>query len=186
MAGTLAHVIQLNAPVLQSWLDLHSLEINSLKLLYSIAGNESSFGHNCKPKHEPGFDSGGKYFNRKLFDEYGWEQAHSFSSFQLMFPVAVELGLDGSWNLLSNGWRWDKTLGWKQTYPTNAGDWVACPLVCLYLLERGLKKGAKTTEDLLDCFNSGRAGDANIPHKYIADGMAHYEKDAKTLESNFA
>ena len=35
--------------------------ISGVQLLWALAGNESSFGADCSPRHEPAFDVGGAY-----------------------------------------------------------------------------------------------------------------------------
>ncbi len=36
-------------------------EVDGTQLLWAMSGNESSFGVNCTPRHEPAFDVGGAY-----------------------------------------------------------------------------------------------------------------------------
>lgn len=68
---------------------LHTPEgINGVQLLWAIAGNESSFGANCRPRHEPAYDVGGKYADHKLLEAYGSDAACSYNAWQIMFPNA--------------------------------------------------------------------------------------------------
>lgn len=63
---------------------------NGTQLLWAISGNESSFGVNCTPRHEPAFDSGGVYGSgpvmTPLLKKYGSAAACSYGPWQIMFP----------------------------------------------------------------------------------------------------
>lgn len=71
--------------------DLKSLPtgIDGAQLLWALAGNESSFGRNCTPRHEPAFDVGGAYSVHSpmpaLLKEFGSAAACSYGPWQLMF-----------------------------------------------------------------------------------------------------
>jgi hypothetical protein len=63
--------------------------IDGAQLLWAIAGNESSFGENCAPRHEPAFDVGGVYGNgavmKSLLAQYGSAAASSYGPWQILF-----------------------------------------------------------------------------------------------------
>lgn len=76
--------------------------IDGPQLLWAIAGNESSFGAESNPRHEPGYCHGGKYFNPNLTTKWGCLAHMSYGPFQVMYPNSLEqtpLNLLSSWDL---------------------------------------------------------------------------------------
>ena len=67
--------------------------IDGTQLLWAISGNESSFGANCTPRHEPAYDVGGVYGNRPvikpLLAKWGSAAACSYGPWQIMFCNAA-------------------------------------------------------------------------------------------------
>lgn len=66
--------------------------LDKVKLLWAVAGVESSFGLNCYPRHEPGYCYGGKYFDRARSQEWGCLAHCSYGPWQVMysnFPLDV-------------------------------------------------------------------------------------------------
>jgi hypothetical protein len=59
--------------------------LDRVKLLWAIAGVESSFGLNCTPRHETGYCHGGKYFDRGRSHVWGCLAHCSFGPWQVMF-----------------------------------------------------------------------------------------------------
>ena len=63
--------------------------IDGAQLLWAMSGNESSFGVNCSPRHEPAFDVGGVYGSgvamTTLLTKYGSAAACSYGPWQIMF-----------------------------------------------------------------------------------------------------
>ena len=90
--------------------DLHSLpaKVDPERLMASLAMVESDGWKNKQPNFEPAFYAGGRYFNHHLHAEamhradpvlessMGKLAASSMGPFQVMYPVAVELGFEGS------------------------------------------------------------------------------------------
>jgi len=64
--------------------------IDGAQLLWAMSGNESSFGANCTPRHEPAFDVGGVYETAMmpLLRKFGSAAACSYGPLQLMFANA--------------------------------------------------------------------------------------------------
>jgi hypothetical protein len=62
--------------------------MNGVNLLWAITGNESSFGANCNPKHEPAYDVGGRYSTSPdqaaLLAKFGSAAACSYGPMQVM------------------------------------------------------------------------------------------------------
>ena len=153
-AEELRRVISNFAPCLQPkvpWAD-------ATKLLVALAEVESSFAYHSRPRHERAYDRGGKYFNVDLNRLYGSFAACSVSSFQIMYPVAVELGL-----------------------PTSVAPWelhrdcVAMPWVLAYIDKRILSRGWNTLETFADAYNTGDASDENVPTKYVEKFVRAYQ-----------
>lgn len=59
--------------------------IDGAQLLWALAGNESSFGANCNPRHEPAYDVGGRYADDILLARFGSAAACSYGPWQIMF-----------------------------------------------------------------------------------------------------
>jgi hypothetical protein len=78
--------------------------LDRTKLLWAIAGVESSFGLHCYPRHEPGYCFGGKYFDRERSEEWGCLAHCSYGPWQVMFthfpfgvsPLSLVWDTDGS------------------------------------------------------------------------------------------
>jgi hypothetical protein len=93
--------------------------LDKVRLLWGLAGVESSFGWECNPKHEAGYCHGGKYFDPGRTKEWGCLAHCSFGPWQVMycnFPlgvsplslmwdtdgqVAADLGLRGAISVLN-------------------------------------------------------------------------------------
>jgi hypothetical protein len=63
--------------------------LDGIKVMAAIASNESSFGANCGPRHEPAYDVGGSLssgtLQQNLLSEYGSDAACSYGPWQMMF-----------------------------------------------------------------------------------------------------
>jgi hypothetical protein len=59
--------------------------LDKVRLLWGLAGVESSFGLNCSPRHEPGYCYGGHHFNPVASREWGCLAHCSFGPWQVMF-----------------------------------------------------------------------------------------------------
>jgi hypothetical protein len=77
--------------------------IDGPRLLWALAGRESSFGRNLKPRHEPAYDLGGHYANlpavKRGLEQYGRAFACSYGPLQILACNArgftpAELGAD--------------------------------------------------------------------------------------------
>jgi hypothetical protein len=60
--------------------------LDRVRLLWAIAGVESSFGLNCTPRHEQGYCYSGKYFDRQRSHDWGCLAHCSFGPWQVMYP----------------------------------------------------------------------------------------------------
>ena len=141
-------------------------DVDGAKLLIAIAQVESSGGTNAIPRHEQAYSIGGYYYRnakhvRVLFKEWGDWAACSYSSWQIMFITATELGYTGTPIDLRK-------------------DHIAIPYVVKYLNVRAFdkesfKKDPRSSLDkAADAYNSGSYADKNIPEDYIAKVKAAY------------
>lgn len=67
--------------------------VTGAQLLWAMAGNESSFGIRCTPRHEPAFDVGGEYATHApmpaLLAKYGSAAACSYGPWQILLANAA-------------------------------------------------------------------------------------------------
>jgi hypothetical protein len=148
-----------NAPKLKT--NYLTFKFDSVTLLRAIAQNESSYGINKTPRFEPAFYVGGRMYNHSkelqaAIAKYGKPASCSYSSFQIMYETARELGYNGDPVSLNDD---SKTMEWVLDYINN----------------RILKYMPTKLEDIFDAYNSGSFRDKFIPLTYVHDGMAHYE-----------
>lgn len=125
--------------------------------LKALATVESSYGIYNIPRHEKAYDLGGIYSKsyKPLLIKYGAMAACSWSSFQIMYPVAYELGFQGDPIELQN-------------------DELAIMWVMEYIRKRILDKGCSRLQDFADAYNSGTFRDKLIPEDYITKFMKAY------------
>ena len=135
-------------------------EPDGAALLYALYLNERYARHNEVPRFERGYAPGGRYCNRRLWEQYGRASACSYSNWQLMFPVACELGYAGTPEQLDD----DAT----------AIEWVVRLLRTRLVRLSRKDDGGAALDELLDAYNSGNPHDANVPAHYIAQGAEHY------------
>ena len=78
--------------------------VDGAQLLWAMSGNESSFGANCLPRHEPAFDVSGVYGNgpimKPLLEKFGSMAAFSYGPWQIMFCNAPSDYTPDSFNSL--------------------------------------------------------------------------------------
>ena len=150
----IAQLIRQHAPLLKIPLDPEAI-------LWAIYKCERYTKNNRNPRFEVAYAPGGRYYEvehvKQAFDKWGNWAACSYSNFQILFIVALELGYTGPPLAL------DK-------------DEVALPLVTKYVNNRILKKGADTVESVADAYNSGTHRDKNVPWKYIRKFRKHYDR----------
>ena len=132
-------------------------KIDGARLLWAISGCESSFGADCKPRHESAYDVGGYYYNRDkrtqgAVNQWGRDAACSF----------------GPWQVLCIN---------SDYSPEQLGsDPSVAAAAAVHFIEHfvlGFRK-ARTLAAILDTYNSGNWQDANVPLKYIHDGTNYY------------
>lgn len=157
----LADVCWRFGPVLDHYLygtdDGTGKPIDGAHLLWAIAGRESSFGANCKPRHEPAYDSGGKYASERhqaeLLRVYGRDAACTYGPWQIL-PVNAP--------------------GFSPEELSRNPDHAAIAVIG-FIRRRILEaQKARTLEQIADSYNSGNFRDANIPAEYIKAIKTNY------------
>jgi hypothetical protein len=172
------HLIHHNA-----WrLNIGRDQMNRERLLAALCMQESTGWKDRRPNFEPAFYLGGKFASAPLINHWqtgvepelheamGKLAASSFGPWQLMFPVAVELGFQG--------------------HPCELADpYVNIEFAIRYINSRCLDKGLKpdddetgdgqiTADDLVmqiaDAFNSGTHLDRFKPLDYMQRVLVHY------------
>ena len=135
-------------------------------LLVAIAMVESSLTLNNIPRYEKSYGPGGYYYKRsRTVRDYhriwgGWAPC-SYSSWQILYNTAVELGFRGSPHLLWN-------------------DKIAIKYVIKYLDHRVMRRGASNLTQIADAYNSGNFWDKIVPNRYIRKLREAYKR-AKNL-----
>lgn len=140
-----------------SLLDLVGTSIDGVRLLWALAGNESSFGRNCLPRYESAFYTGGAYGSSDqmvpLIAKFGHNAACSYGPWQLMLVNAPVGAVPEDFASIDN----------------------ACLFTVNFINHRIIRgQGAKTVEEIADSFNSGSFRDSNVPRVYIADCLRNY------------
>lgn len=161
MRPDLDALIDRNAPILQDALPFAKAK----PLLKAIAKIESSFGSMNIPKHEKAFDNGGAYFNteqRERWLRWGAWAACSYSSWQIMYPTACELGFDKA--------------PWQRSPGDLNDDAVAIIWVIEFIKKRILSKGAQDLRQVFDAYNSGTFKDFIVPTDYIEKATKYYHE----------
>ena len=99
----IASLCKQHAPDLFTPAQWQGTPLDKVRLLWGIAGVESSFGEFCGPKHESGYCVGGRYFDRDRTLQWGCLAHCSFGPWQVMFvnfpfsvsPLSLMWATDG-------------------------------------------------------------------------------------------
>lgn len=157
----LDRLIHLATPTLMDVLP-DGADLNPIALLGALAWQESSFGRDgghCR--REPAYRPGGRYFTaphmQAIYAAFGDAGASSWSSFQLLYVCAWEVGCDlAPWALHDDA----EALRW----------------VIRYLDRSVFREGARTVAEVADNYNSGSHKDKAVPVEYVASFTAHYDR----------
>lgn len=134
--------------------------VDPVRFLAAISMNESTGGIHRVPRYESGYGPGGIYYNKENYAKWGAWACCSYSSFQIMYPTAVELGFTGN------------------PVELQLKDEIAIVWVKKYFDRRVFAKTQKfiTMGNAADAYNSGSFLDNNIPQKYIANFYIFYNE----------
>lgn len=134
--------------------------IDGRKLMWAIAGNESSFGKNDTPRHEPAYDTGGRYAGnptqKELLKAWGRKAAYSYGPWQ-MLPV--------------------NTPGF--TPDELSSDDEKCALAFVGFFNRYIigVHHAATFNEICQTYNAGHFSPDPAPgvERYVADALYYYQ-----------
>ncbi len=148
LAAILAHAHDLRVGGLTPGLDPRCV-------LAALASNESRYGANNEPRHEPAYDEGGRYADAMALKRYGRDAACSWGPWQIMFVTAKELGYEGA----------PKDLADPET---------SLPFVIRLINERLIgRQGAKTLKEIATGYNSGSIH-GNPVARYVGNFLLAY------------
>lgn len=142
--------------------------ISGVALFKALADVESSYGRMSLPRHEPGYDWGGKYAVPNLLRQYGGWAACSYGPWQVMYAVIREVGLDVN------------PLQAAQDASVSAG--AAMRLINKRIVKQ-IPSGCSidvAVRTIGDAYNSGTSLDSNVPARYTEKLLAAY--DARVAE----
>jgi hypothetical protein len=132
--------------------------IEGPRLLWALSGQESSFGQNMKPRHEPAYDVGGRYWRNSPvvsvgIAKYGSAYACSYGPLQIMASNAK-----------------------GYTPPELAGDpeKALAAAVARLRVDVLVRQKARTIAEICDCWNTGNDKDKNVPVEYIEHVERYY------------
>jgi hypothetical protein len=113
--------------------------LDGVRLMWAIAGAESSFGADCTPRHENAYDVGGFYYQhspsvRALIKSYGSAGASSYGPWQVLLVNAPNF-----------------TPSELQADPDKCAQAFVCHMNIFVLGFRG----ARTLEQIAQTYNSG-------------------------------
>jgi hypothetical protein len=143
---------------------IHSLDkpnpVDPTRFLAALSMCESNGGLYRVPKYENSYGPGGSYYSKELYSKWGAWSCCSYSSFQIMYPTALELGYLGN------------------PVELHLKDDVALTYVKKYFERRVFPKTIRpiTIGDAADAYNSGTFLDANVPAKYVANFYMFYNE----------
>lgn len=117
-----------------------------LALIAALAEVESDFGVANRPRYERQYDQGGFLYNRskeqqERIIQWGAWAACSYSSFQIMYSTACELGYDRA--------------PWTRSPGDLFNDETAVIFVVEYIKRRILDRGAKSIKEFAIAYNGG-------------------------------
>lgn len=129
--------------------------IDAAQLLWALAGNESSFGANCIPRHEAAYCTGKYSAGLKVATQTYGHAAHCSY---------------GPWQLL-----WVNTNKMQSPEKTFA-DLRLCMLNTVAFLNSEIfgRQHAMTVQEVGDAYNTGNFRDKNIPTTYNDELESHY------------
>lgn len=137
--------------------------IDCIRLLWALSGNESSFGLNATPRHEPAYDVGGAYAKNPeqaaLLATYGSSGACSYGAWQLMLVNCAQ-----------------------GTSPDDMERVDRCALETVRFINARILKGegATTIAEIAEAYNSGKWRWMEVPPgvaTYAADCVKYYDTE---------
>lgn len=133
--------------------------LNGAQLLWALSGNESSFGSNCNPRHEPGYCP-------IMHGHYAPAIATLTRDFGCLAHCSY-----GPWQIMACN-----ASGFT---PLDLLDPDKAAHATVNFLNREIlgRQKATTLEQIADAYNSGNWSDANVPTAYIEKFVASYRQN---------
>lgn len=128
-----------------------SAGVDGARLLWALAGAESSFGADANPRHEPAYCRGGKLHSEILSSAWGCLAHCSYGPWQVMFANA--------------------TPGISPLQMAIDPD-IGARLATRLLGRIAIEQGAKSVDELAEAYNTGRI---RPDPAYVARVKANYE-----------
>ena len=133
----IAALCRKHAPDLFAPREWQGTPLDKVRLLWGLAGVESSFGLNCNTRHETGYCYGGRYFDAERTREWGCLAHCSYGPWQVMFPH-FPVGVSP----LSLMWETDGRVAAE-----------TCLLGAIVVLNVAIGHGAKNMGDIVIAYN---------------------------------
>jgi hypothetical protein len=135
--------------------------VDGVRLLWAIAGRETTFGDNCTTMHEAGYCYGGKYSKdavvKHLSTEWGCLAHQSYGPWQILFYEANRFDPAADPIHLLNS-------------PIYCGALVVKKMNDIFA-----KQHPATVREIADAWNSGSCRDAIIPKDYMDAVQSNYD-----------
>lgn len=149
------------------------------RLLWALAGNESSFGANCKPRFEQAYWIGGLYAQNGITQK----------NLNVKYPQGAAAHSYGPWQIMPCN-----AIGFK--CEELATDLEKAAIATIGFIRRFVigVRSARTLAEMLDVYNSGTWRDSETaekddgkhkgscrpgPDRYIHDGLKHYREEVQ-------
>jgi len=150
----IAALCRKHAPDLLTPLKWQGTPLDKGRLLWGIAGVESSFGLNCSPRHEPGYCIGGRYLDAERTRVWGCLAHCSYGPWQVMFPHFA-FGVSP----LSLMWETDGRVAAEN-----------CLVGAIKVLNVAIAHGTKNLDDIVIAYNG--PGDVEHYAAHLSECMA--------------
>lgn len=130
--------------------------IDAAKLLWAIAGNESSFGDNFAPRHEAAYCYDGTLFESQVTKAWGCLAHCSYGPWQVMFA------------------NFPPGIAPQSLIQVGPSMVESCIMAAIADINRAVKLGAVTIQEIADVYNAGSLRPRVVPANYIAKLAANY------------
>ena len=144
-------------------LNVAALNLDGARVLWAIAGVESSFGLNCQPRHEMSYCTGSLSHAPQvvaLTEKYGHAAHASFGPWQMMLCNAASVTTAGNW----------------ACPPENFASLEFCVEKAVAFINARILKaeGARTLEQIAWAYNAGTFRQEFEPVQYIQQAVHNY------------
>lgn len=130
--------------------------VDAERLLWALSGNESSFGADFSPRHEPAYCHGGPMFNAADTRNWGCLAHCSYGPWQVMFA------------------NFPPGISPQALIQVGPGMAEICIRAAIADLNAAIKSGAVTLEQIAEVYNAGSLRPKIVPADYISRLVANY------------